>query len=102
MLPILTFLMLTQPRVFAALLAAMAPFKGRLAHPAPDRVLVLGFLSVFNTLRQLVLQQQLFETEPAAFDDDFLIEEQLSMLVRYSDFDRRPTAVAADDGRSDG
>lgn len=74
-------------RLFGDLLRSLEPFRSRLSHPSPDLALSLGFLTVLNTLRELVLEQQLFETEPVLFQDDILVEELKRMLLSYLEID---------------
>ena len=70
--------------LFSRLLAP--PYDETIRHPRPEVATRLGLLCVMNALKEIVLDQQLFQ-QPQPFDDQLLVEE-LSILFRsYLDYE---------------
>lgn len=76
----------TNGRIFAELLKSLEPCLQLCGHPRPELAARLGLVCVLNALRELVLEQQLFE-EKAAFKDSQLVKELSAMFLKYVEFD---------------
>lgn len=59
-----------------------APYPEDVHHPEPSLALRLGFLSVFVALKEIVLDQRLFDDVPP-IDDERLVDELTKIFCRY-------------------
>ena len=58
------------------------PYPDELEHPKPSLALRLGFLCVFVALKEVVLDQRLFDDAPQ-IDDELLVGELTRVFCRY-------------------
>ena len=65
--------------VFGVVLEAL----NRQLGPSDGRALSLGLFTVLNALREMILDQHLFEEEPVPISDEALVDELLRMLEAY-------------------
>lgn len=69
-------------QVFSVLITAFKPLHASLAHPRPEKAVRLGLFLILNGLREMVLEQQLFE-KPQSEQQVVLVDELTTLFLKY-------------------